>query len=211
MDVLRSARAAGIDVLCITDHGTIEGAREAAALAAEAGRRRGSESFPAVVVGQECRTWAGEIIGLFLNERIPGNLQPDEVLERIEAQGGLVYIPHPFCKAHNSLRREVLDDFAAAGRVAVLEVHNAKAEPSSNLEAAQYARRHGIVGAAGSDAHYAEFVGRAYVETDAELLGVEDPVAAVATNPSVFLEALRRGRLHCGTYSYSEASWPRRV
>ncbi len=197
-------------MVCITDHGTIEGALEASAAAGEA-RRRGSERFPAVVVGQECRTWAGEIIGLFLSERIPGNLQPEEVLDRIEAQGGVVYVPHPFCKAHNGLRREILEDFVAEGRVAILEVHNAKADPSSNREAARYARRHGIVGAAASDAHYAEFVGRAYVETDDEVLGVEDPVAAVATDPAVFLDALGRGRLHCGTYSYLEASWPRRV
>src|SRR4051812_15594958 len=50
----------GIDVLCVTDHNAIRGAQELA------GR------LPCrVVVGEELRTHAGEVIGLFLTERVP--------------------------------------------------------------------------------------------------------------------------------------------
>src|SRR5919106_6084339 len=68
----------GIDVLCITDHGTTNGAVE---LSDRLGCR--------VVVGQELRTWAGEIIGLFLTERIPYGLKPDEAAAFVTGQGGL--------------------------------------------------------------------------------------------------------------------------
>ena len=73
--VLHSA----IDVLCITDHNATRGATEL-----------GDRLACRLIVGEEDKTHAGEIIGLFLTERIPGGLQPVEVCERIRAQGGIV-------------------------------------------------------------------------------------------------------------------------
>jgi predicted metal-dependent phosphoesterase TrpH len=52
-----------IDVVCITDHNVTS-----AAVTAAAARRLGGAR---VIVGEEIRTQAGEIIGLFLTERIP--------------------------------------------------------------------------------------------------------------------------------------------
>src|SRR5947207_13347802 len=96
-----AVRAADIDVLCITDHGTVNGARELAQ----------TNKLPCrVIVGQELRTWAGEVIGLFLSERLPYGLKPDETVERIRAQGGVVYIPHPFDPNRHLLRGAVLAD-----------------------------------------------------------------------------------------------------
>ena len=72
-------------MLCVTDHNAIKGAQELA------GR------LPCrVVVGEELRTHAGEIIGLFLTEHVPFGVSPEEAAQRIRAQGGLVYVPHPF-------------------------------------------------------------------------------------------------------------------
>jgi predicted metal-dependent phosphoesterase TrpH len=202
LKVLEAAAASEIDVVCITDHGRIDGAVEARALAASLG-------LPvAVVVGQECRTWAGEIIGLFLTERIPGNSKPEEVVERVRSQGGLVYIPHPFCPRHARLARPVLDSLVASGQVDLLEVHNAKAEADANEEARIYAAEAGLVGAAGSDAHYPEFVGAAFVSAE---VGSGIGPAEIADDPQLFLEALRGGSIHRGTYSYSQARWIRRV
>ena len=52
--------AAGLDVVCVTDHNTIAGA---GALRDRVGS--------AVIVGEEVRTATGELIGLFLTERVP--------------------------------------------------------------------------------------------------------------------------------------------
>lgn len=181
-----AAVEAGLDYVCITDHGTIEGAEEA----------RESFSQLEVIVGQECRTWAGEIIGLFLSKRIPGNLQPEAVIEAIKAQQGLVYLPHPCCPMHNGLRGDFIDRLMPF--VDIIEVHNGKVGKSGNREARELAMLSGKAQGAGSDAHYAEFIGKVYVE-------IPEFVDAGS-----FLEALqfRGASIKRGSYSHTDATWP---
>jgi len=145
---------AGIDVLCITDHSTINGARELAT------------SLPCrVIVGEELRTGAGEIIGLFLTERLPFGIGHVEAAQRIRDQGGLVYIPHPFDPTRHCLREEALGELLDAGLVDGLEVFNAKTSLASlNARAAEVARERDLPGGAGSDAHVPEALGAAYLE-----------------------------------------------
>lgn len=146
--------AAGIDVLCVTDHGTVNGAR---ALAGELPCR--------VVVGQEVRTREGELIGLFLTDRLPPGLPAREVAHRIRDQGGLVYVPHPFDPTRHCLQEAALAELAAAGLVDVVEAFNAKTSLRHlNDRAAAFAARHGLAAGAGSDAHVPEAFGAAYVE-----------------------------------------------
>lgn len=144
----------GIDVLCITDHNAIAGAIELA------------ERLPCrVIVGEELRTQLGEIIGLFLTERIPFGVGPREAAERIRAQGGVVYIPHPFDPMRANLRAESIDELVAAGLVDVMEVRNGKTSLEHlNREAAEYASAHGLLAGAGSDAHVPAALGAVYVE-----------------------------------------------
>ena len=85
------ARQAALDVVCITDHNEIS----AAVAARDLGVR--------IVVGEEIRTPHGDLIGLFLTERVPYVLPVDEVIARIRAQAGLVYAPHPFDQSRHSL------------------------------------------------------------------------------------------------------------
>jgi predicted metal-dependent phosphoesterase TrpH len=144
----------GIDVLCITDHNAIAGAVELA-------RRLPCR----VVVGEELRTQLGEIIGLFLTERIPFGVGPREAAERIRAQGGVVYIPHPFDPMRSNLRAESIDELVAADLVDVMEVRNGKTSLEHlNREAAEYAAAHGLLAGAGSDAHVPAALGAVYVE-----------------------------------------------
>ncbi len=146
------AQQAGLDVVCITDHNEIS----AAVTATDLGVR--------VIVGEEIRTPDGDIIGLFLTERIPYVLPAAEVIARIRAQGGLVYAPHPFDEARSSLGR-VLPGLCAAGAVDIVEVFNAKiANQVPNDRAAALAAAYALPGGAGSDAHDAPGVGAAYLE-----------------------------------------------
>jgi predicted metal-dependent phosphoesterase TrpH len=143
-----------IDVLCITDHGTTNGAVE---LADRLGCR--------VVVGQEVRTGVGEIIGLFLTERVPSGLRPEEVCVAIATQGGLVYVPHPFDPMRACLREDVLLGLVADGLVDAIEVRNAKTSLEHlNERAARFATDNDLAAGAGSDAHEPTAVGAAYVE-----------------------------------------------
>jgi predicted metal-dependent phosphoesterase TrpH len=143
-----------LDVLCITDHGTTNGAVE---LAGRLGCR--------VVVGQEVRTGVGEIIGLFLTERVPSGLRPEEVCMAITAQGGLVYIPHPFDPLRACLREDVLLGLVGDGLVDAVEVCNAKTSLEHlNERAARFAADNDLAAGAGSDAHEPSAIGAAYVE-----------------------------------------------
>jgi predicted metal-dependent phosphoesterase TrpH len=147
----------GIDVLCITDHNAIKGA---VALV---------DRVPCqVVVGEELKTHAGEIIGLFLTEHIPFGIAPREAAKRIRDQGGIVYVPHPFDPLRNNLSRAALDDLVENGLVDAIEVFNAKTSLASlNRQAVDFAREHNLPGGAGSDAHVPDALGAAYVEMDA--------------------------------------------
>jgi predicted metal-dependent phosphoesterase TrpH len=155
--------AAGIDVVCITDHNVTSAAQ--AALARGIGAR--------VIVGEEIRTSAGDVIGLFLSERVPYVLPVLDAVARIRRQGGLVYLPHPFDPMRSSLgtgtaaelRTGVCADLCAAGLVDVVEVFNAKiADHALNDRAAALAAHWGLPGGAGSDAHDPPGVGAAYIE-----------------------------------------------
>lgn len=152
-DLERAIQRAGLDAVCITDHNEIGGALELQA--------RGKVR---VIPGEEIRTDEGEIIGLFLREKIPARLSPQETIAAIREQGGLVYIPHPL----DRFRRSRLQPAALASvldQVDVLEVFNARnLLTGDNTRAAQFARGHGLRRGAGSDSHTAYEVGRAYVE-----------------------------------------------
>ena len=148
------AEQVGLDVVCITDHNVTSAA--VAAAERDLGLR--------VIVGEEIRTPDGDMIGLFLTERVPYVLPVAEVVARIRAQGGLVYAPHPFDPARSSLGR-VLPALCAAGAVDIVEVFNAKtATREPNDRAAALATAYALPGGAGSDAHDPPGVGAAFLE-----------------------------------------------
>ncbi len=173
--------------MCITDH------NETAAAVAAAERGIGAR----VIVGEEIRTWAGDLIGLFLTQRVPYVLPAIQAAELIRAQGGLVYLPHPFDTGRPSLRW-VAEELCAAGLADVVEVFNAKiADQSMNDRAAELAARFGLPGAAGSDAHDPQGIGAAYAE-------VPD-----FDGPAEFLAALRQAEI-TGEYRPHAVRYPRR-
>ncbi len=87
--VVEKAREVGLNVVCITDHNTIQGALKAKSYA---DKIEGIE----VVVGEEVSTRDGELIGLYLTEQIPEGLPVEDTIELIRNQDGIVAAPHPF-------------------------------------------------------------------------------------------------------------------
>ena len=146
--------AVGLDVVFITDHNVTT--------AAVTAMERGIGAR--VIVGEEIRTPKGDIIGLYLNERIPYVLPLAEVTGRIRAQGGLIYAPHPFDQGRSSLGASLVD-LCETGQVDVIEIFNAKIiNQDANKEAAELAARYSLPGGAGSDAHDPVGIGAAYLE-----------------------------------------------
>lgn len=188
------ARAAGLDRIAVTDHGTIDGALAAQAIDPDL-----------VIVGEEIRCADDtELIGLFLSRHVPDGLGVAETARRIRLQGGVVYAPHPFAyltRGSEHARR-------ALAVADVAEAFNARAFwPPWNRAATELAGRRGLRLAAGSDAHFPWEIGRAYVELPVfqsaegllEALARGNPVAVRTSSPvvhlgSVALHALRRMR-----------------
>src|SRR5580692_11537816 len=169
------AEQTGLDVVCITDHNVTSAA--VAATERDLGVR--------VIVGEEVRTPYGDVIGLFLTERIPYVLPLPEVVARIRSQRALVYVPHPFDPVRASLGRtgagDALTALCSAGAADIIEVFNAKtADQSHNERAARLAERFGLPGGAGSDAHDAPGVGAAYLEMP-DFDGPESFLAALSS------------------------------
>lgn len=188
-ELAEAITAAAIDVVCITDHSTITGAV-----------RLAGELPCTVVVGQEQRTPEGEIIGLFLTERIPpGCRTAADAARAVRDQGGVVYVPHPFDPMRHMVGHEVLDYLAGEGLVDVVEVRNAKTSLETlNTEAVDAAMALGIRRGAGSDAHVPEAIGAAYVEME--------PFDDAAS----FLASLTEGRV-VGHHFDSARPWRARV
>jgi predicted metal-dependent phosphoesterase TrpH len=153
VDVLiHTARDRGLGAIAITDHNEVSGALEARKLAEELGDIK-------VIVAEEVKTAEqGEVIGLFLEEKIPKGLTMAETIAEIRRQGGLVYVPHPFDRFHSVPDYEHLLDIVE--EIDLLEVFNPRvALTSFNEEAVRFARKYRIVPAAGSDSHVAQGLG----------------------------------------------------
>ena len=149
--LLATAREQGLGAIAVTDHNEVSGALDARAKAEEYGVK--------VIVGEEVMTGRqGEVIGLFLEEKIPRGMTLEETIAAIRAQGGLVYVPHPFDRMHSVPDYEHL--LAVVEDVDAIEVFNPRiAIPAYNEEAVRFAGKYRIVGGAGSDAHVAQGLG----------------------------------------------------
>ncbi len=149
--LLATAREQGLGAIAVTDHNEISGALDARAKAAEYGVK--------VIVGEEVMTATqGEVIGLFLEEKIPRGMSLAETIAEIRRQGGLVYVPHPFDRMHSVPDYEHL--LAVVEDVDAIEVFNPRiAIPAYNEEAVRFAGKYRIVGGAGSDSHVAQGLG----------------------------------------------------
>jgi predicted metal-dependent phosphoesterase TrpH/glycosyltransferase involved in cell wall biosynthesis len=142
--------AQGLGAVAITDHNEVSGALEAAALGKPI----------TVIVGEEVKTSQGEVIGLFLRERIDRGLTIDETITAIQDQGGLVYMPHPFDRLHTipdpATLLRVLD------RIDIFEVYNSRLLfDAFNDDALRFAAKYNLIQAAGSDSHVLPGIGTA--------------------------------------------------
>jgi predicted metal-dependent phosphoesterase TrpH len=153
--LLATAREQGLGAIAVTDHNEVSGALEASAQA----ERSGPHPPVKVIVGEEVKTAEqGEVIGLFIKEKIPRGLTLAQTVAEIKRQGGLVYVPHPFDRMHSVPDYHhlltILDDIDA------IEVFNPRvAIGAFNEEAVRFAAKYRIVAGAGSDSHVAQGLG----------------------------------------------------
>jgi predicted metal-dependent phosphoesterase TrpH len=152
----------------LTDHHSVEGALRLRAITR-------------VVVGEEVMTTAGELIGLFLQERIPDGLASKAAAAEIKEQGGLVYLEHPYDPFRRHLSEDAIE--ALSDLIDIVEVYNGRSGDKANRRAEDLCATLGAVPGAGSDAHRIDEIGSVYVEME-DFDGADD-----------FLLKLRNGKI----------------
>jgi hypothetical protein len=207
--LLASAREQGLGAIAVTDHNEISGALEASAQGAAAGVK--------VIVAEEVKTASeGEVIGLFLKEKIPRGLSLEETIAEIRHQGGLVYVPHPFDRMHSVPDYEHL--LKVIDEVDAIEIFNPRVAISAfNDEAVRFAAKYRIPAGAGSDSHVAQGLGSVRIrmrdfEGPAEFLqSLRD--AEIITKPSslLYVQALKFLQTRATPPSARRASKARRL
>jgi glycosyltransferase involved in cell wall biosynthesis len=185
--LLAEASQRGLGAIAVTDHNEISGALEA----------RAKASGIQVIVGEEVKTAEqGEVIGLFIEEKIPRGMTLLQTIAEIKRQGGLVYVPHPFDRMHAVPDYEHL--LGVIDEVDAIEVFNPRvAIAEFNEEAVRFAAKYRIIAGAGSDAHVPQGLGsvrirmRAFDGPDEFLQSLRD--ADIIRNPAslLYVQALK--------------------
>ncbi len=156
--VLRRAHEIGLDVIAITDHDEIGGALEAVKLASHYGVE--------VIPGIEITTADGDLLALFITEKVEAGLPLIDTVLKVRELGGVCIAPHPMAggmgmkslSAKSIIRalrnKEVSDTLIG------IEAYNGTAiDRVSNHYAAILATRLKISQTGSSDAHVLEAIG----------------------------------------------------
>lgn len=139
-----------LDFIAITDHNETSFARV-----------MHSKLGDKIIVGEEIRTSEGEIIGLFLQKTIPGGLTPEETIQGIKAQNGLIYIPHPFETIRQGLKASTLKRIVSD--IDIIELFNGRGRfRNRDRITEQFVSQHQLAVAASSDAHCRIGIGKTY-------------------------------------------------
>lgn len=168
----------GITIQAITDHNVIWGAQKLQEII------YGRSEIPlTIIVGEEISTTEGELIGLFLKEKIEAGFSPEDTVREIEKQEGLVLLPHGFDPLKRwHLKMEARKKITAS--IDIVETFNSRiSRPRWNRAAVKWAEERGVPMSAGSDAHTIADIGNAWTEVPAR------PV----NSPAELLDALRDG------------------
>lgn len=176
-----------LDAVAVTDHNRVD-------LALHLHARLGDK----IIVGEEIMTTHGEIIGLFLKERVPAGLSPHDTVKHIKDQNGIVYIPHPFETVRKGIHPAALEEIADF--VDIIEVCNGRAFlQNRSAQAVVWARLNHKDSAASSDAHGLKGLGKTYSDlpdlpTRDNLLSQLDRAVLRTGHPS--LQALLYPKYH---------------
>jgi len=169
VEMVKVAKANGLDGLAITDHNAIAGALKARDYARSVG------FF--VLVATEVSTADGHVLAYGVSKPIPRDQPARATAEDILALAGVPVAAHPY-RFWSGLGEKA----AIEAPFAAYEVQNARTLRRGNVRAHALARRQRVGETGGSDAHFDHEIGRAVTI-------VED-----ASTEEEVLEALRRGR-----------------
>jgi hypothetical protein len=171
-EIIKRCQKLGINCVAIADHDAVEGGLQMQKIA----------PFK-VIVAEEVLTFSGEVMGMFLKERIASGIPLEQAIAAIKEQGGLVSIPHPFDPVRG-LRLNAQEFNQMAPQIDLIEIFNSRCLSNQfNIRAELFAREHNLPGSGGSDSHTLGEIGNVKVE-------LED-----FNGPTEFLKALRKATI----------------
>lgn len=162
--VLARAKQVGLDVIAITDHDEIRGALKAFELAPKFDIE--------VITGIEITTAEGDLLALFVTEKIQPGRALIETIVKVGEAGGICIAPHPMAKGAGmkSLSGESILwalDHPLASRILIgIETYNATAlDRESNIRAQKlWTECPRIAQVGNSDAHVLQAIGAGATE-----------------------------------------------
>lgn len=181
-----------LDYIAVTDHNRIDSALEIQQLLGDH-----------IIVGEEISTTEGDLIGLFLQEVVEPGLSPADTIKAVKAQGGLVYIPHPFETVRKGMQQAIMNELS--DDIDIIEIHNGRAVfQNRSQKAIVWATMNHKARAASSDAHGAHGLGKTYTVISevptaknlVELLSKSQVFAARPPLKTLLYPKLNRARKH---------------
>ena len=160
--VVKSAAKAGLPLIAVTDHDTMEGAFRAH----EYSLRRPYLGFQ-VILGEEVSTLNGHVLGLFLTKFIQPRLTAKRTVELIHEQGGLAVLAHPFhlYTGRDSKHLPAIELIHEIQFDGVETVNHGDALSFwSNRKALRALEKMDFAHIGSSDAHNSQFIGMGYTE-----------------------------------------------
>jgi predicted metal-dependent phosphoesterase TrpH len=168
--VVEEARQRGLDVIAVTDHDHLEGAKRVADLLArerELGERdpgADERPLPELIWGCEITTRDGHFIGLFLQRPVRMLQRVEATIEAVKEQGGLCVVPHPMGRLVPSLGRRKIEELLERGyALDAIELYNpSPANAGARAEVRRLNEQWGLAATGGSDAHFWQHIGAGY-------------------------------------------------
>jgi predicted metal-dependent phosphoesterase TrpH len=149
-DLVIASEKKGIQKLVITDHNMISGALHA--------QKLDPHLF---IIGEEIMTQQGELLGIFIKEKIPASLTALKTIELLRSQGAFISVSHPF-DAFRKGHWEIDDLLNIVCLIDAIEVFNSRCLlPQFNTRARAFSQDNKLLGTVGSDAHSIGEVGKA--------------------------------------------------
>ena len=123
----------------VTDHDSVRGCKTTMQLAS---------AYPDILIipGVEITTPLGDMLVLGTEELPPRPWRPENVADYARSIGGVSIIAHPY-------RQYGMGDYARKVKADAIEVFNGGTSDSGNAQAKVLAKKLGLPGTAGSDAH----------------------------------------------------------
>jgi len=171
-EVVERAREVGLDAVCITEHHSYD-------LSEPFDEISRQTNFP-IFRGMEYRTDNGHLLVYGVQATrgsLPSGLPVQKAVDWVQKNGGVAVPAHPY--QHSLTGQFMGDDILKISGLFTLETLNGSVSPEGNRRAQEAAKRLGINGIGGSDAHGLQVMGKAYTCFPAPVSTVRELVLAL--------------------------------